>query len=227
MQRKRQKKLSQIFNLKAVDDENNTIWGILRMGASDSVYYSKVNGICGVFETDENRKQLWFDAESLFFYGRTKDLMDNYHTHWPPASLDLTQYIDKPFAQRAHSYCVAGDPKLGYMLIPLDKLGLGASQQSLVDMLVSEVPEQLPKLMNKIVRIQIDTDNLRTVGKALASVPLELKEKAIENSSFYRNYYARESTTVEIITLPNIVVISTPMGGMPEWAKNYMRKLRE
>lgn len=175
------------FNVRAVDGEGGSLYGVVRMIRKRGLF--KVYGICGVFEVDEQRENLHFDKESLFFYGSTRDLKKNYYREIPFSDLELKSFKDKSYSEKTYSADIIGDSEIGFVSIPLEEMRLDHNRKGLVDRLISEAEEKLPNLVNELIRVKIRYDDhnfMKMFGHMFSTFPRDLREKALQNGSFYK-----------------------------------------
>jgi hypothetical protein len=211
------RKTSSNFDVKAVEqDDSAALYGIVRMSRRE--YPHMVRGICAEFVTDEPRRSIYLNRQPLFFYGDGEDLDRNYRREVPPG-LNSKQFEDKPFAPTTYSK-FRGLSKPGYLLIPLERMRFGTQQNGLVERVLSEAEDVLPRLVAGLVRVEIVMDNpesMRFFGHVLAPFPKYLKDRMQDRGAFYRNASGRQRPLTEECFTPDLVFVS---GGLPDLGKN-------
>lgn len=180
-------KLNRSFNIKAVEAEDESLYGIVRMRGKKGVF--KVSGICAEFETDEQRENLQLNTEHLFFYGNIRDLDDNYYQELPFSKEELKGFRDKQYSEATLMSQKTKEGEIGYVRIPLQDMQLDLKRRGLVDILVSAAEEELPRLVNELIKVEIradDSNYMKAFGNMFSVFPAELMKKALQNSSFYK-----------------------------------------
>src|SRR3989338_5206712 len=78
-------------DLKAIPQRDGSVYGLVRIVAKEET--NSVFSLCGVFETDRQRKRFFLHDDAFFFYGREPDLQENYRRHMPFPHLE--KYLDR------------------------------------------------------------------------------------------------------------------------------------
>lgn len=216
------------YGVRAVGSPDVALHGFVRMkGKRGSV---KVEGFCGFFQAGP--EGVFFDSRSLFFYGTVATLAKNYRREPPFSNEELAGFSDKPYATASTGTPL--EPTLRkaatrYKAIPLDQMQLRPNQNALLEMLIKETEAKLPQWIRTLRTVEVaksDASSIRGLRRSLSRFPNELKLEAQETESYYTTNFARQGRDSESAVFPATRIILTPMGGLPRWAKVYMRRAR-
>ena len=209
---------SATYNFRAVQEEDGSVSGVVRTTAKRGI--SNIAGICAVFQaTDE---QLFIAQKDLFFYGAAKDLDANYRSRCPIPNDQLSEMRDIHGGShgRGASVIIKSGYPSGYFSIPYTQLGLDSGKRELTLDTLKHLEEIMHCHLPKFERKRADNWQAR---EAFRNFPLALSHLARERGTFLSHRTQITRTTVEQYERPPLRIISTPMGGMPGWAKDYMR----
>ncbi|GEM_PF-6480410 len=235
------KRIQMDFNVRAVDQPGNTLLGAVRMSAREGLV-NWVYGITGIFYADKDEGLVVFGKEHLFFCGLRNDYDKNalrFNVHGSvavqgemPLPENPARFKDKEFAPSSKvsmkSYeSQKEDIRLGVLRIPVGQMPLADKQKRLIGFLGEEAEQQLPTLLENLVRRDISAEQPgRQMGIALFSFPNELTVAANQVGSYYLTRKERVEEPAKLFDNRKPRVFSSPTGGLPDWAKDYMRRYR-
>ncbi len=170
------------------------------------------------------------------FYGRVSDLLPNFLTRSGTAlSLPrLDSFKDRPIPQGSQSvrrlenrFGIENRDMKYYYQIPLDSLNLDKPRKEFLDAILERMPEFLGKLVDTMETVVLDKDNLtlsKQVNSHFRNFPGSLASQALEQGKFYTSRIEKASVNrTEVVYLPKVTILSTPMGGLPDWARDLWR----
>lgn len=219
------------FNLRAVRAPDGTINGFVRMTSVKG--RSKVSGICAFFQVNTQTGKIYIDEQSLFFCGHQKDLAKNYNqSNWlqrssPFSDTELAPYSDHQYSVHTGE-CDRAAKSGGFYRIPVAEMRLGSTQQMMIGHLMEQVKANMPEWVRGLVLDQVnltDVNKRRAFGVLFSVFPNDFKEAAIAAGSYYHNHQVQSETSTELMHLPTLVLIFTPVGGLPPWAKAHRRRI--
>lgn len=190
------------FNIKAVEREDKSLLGVVRMFGKYKSY--RARGLCLRFEADEDRENLRVDRQNAFFYGNTEDLGYNYFRESPFSDQELKDFKDKSYSAKTNLSDRAGKPYIGFVLIPLEEMRItGPRRQSLIETIIHEAEKNLPQWIKNLTPIGVRTNepnSMKGFGRSFASFPEDLKQRALETGLFYTLTAEKKDMVVKRIT---------------------------
>ncbi len=235
------KKITMDFNVRAVDQPDNILLGAVRMSAKEG-WVNWVYGITGMFYAKKDVGLIVFDKGSLFFYG----IKDHYNKNalklqsvgGVPISGNMSlpegpsRFKDKEYAPSSQTdiRCCQGvekDIKFGVLRIPIDQIPFAEKQRRLIGLVGEEAEQQLPTLLEDLVYKTINPEHAgRSIGSALFHFPHELSDAANQVNSYYHTRKIKVEEPIKLFADKRPKIWSSPTGGLPDWARDYMRKHR-
>jgi hypothetical protein len=206
------------FNVKAADMQDGSISGVVRMHLASRTASNRLKGICAPFMITPGGEEIRFGEDSLFFYGQSRELSENYRGR-RAHSLDLSQYSDRNYSKTTIKIDRGSRSKAGFLYIPVGDLGLSGARPELVQLLVAQAREKLPGLIGELERIEIEdtTNGRKAFASSLNGFPTYLREMALEAGSFYRKVEGGQTTTIkDKYRVPAFRIVS---GGLPSLGK--------
>ncbi|MFH1542709.1 MAG: hypothetical protein ABIE84_06430 [bacterium] len=147
-----------------------------------------------------------------------------------PAGLDLALYQDKMYSPTTAVIDRRQSANIGFVSIPIDVMRLGESALDLIARLAEDAQSLLPEKIDEIEERPIgdDVNAQKTFGSVFGNFPLALKVMALEQGSYFATRWDTANTFVdaERAVILGARIISTPIGGLPPWAKDYVRRHR-
>lgn len=214
---------AQDIKIRAVKGPDQVINGIIRLTGSRGT--TKIWGICTFFQANPQSGQIYIDDQSMFFCGSLGDLVKNYNRNGANdcrlSDDKLIPYVDHPYSSLPNSVA-------DFYRIPIAEMRLGTGQQALIDQLMEQVKADMPEWVRGLVHTRIDLkdkNKKKSFDALFRAFPNALKEAAIAAGSFYLNHQATTETGTELLHLPTLSLIYTPMGGLPPWAKANRRRI--
>ncbi|MFH1387133.1 MAG: hypothetical protein ABIH50_05660 [bacterium] len=210
------------FTIRATTDEAMGLFGFIRMRGKEG--HTKVAGIGSRFSFNPERTEGFFDQQ-LVFYGYLKTLNENYRRKLPFLG-GLGGYAVRPFNDRT-SYPLEERESWIYQ-IPVEKMELTSEQKKLAEKLFCEAREKMPVWLQRMTEIKVDYDdpNFRKGGfeHGFLEYPIELREAALKNCAYFSLMAGSSLEEYEELNVPRAKIILTPMGGLPQWAKDLWKK---
>lgn len=209
------------FGLRAVDGEQNSICGIVRMTEANSTS-SEVRNICGIFMLHD---ESYLAKNALFFCGPQLELGRNYR-RGIPTRLNLAEFKDKdcpPVEKSTYGY----DDKLGQLIIPTYKMELSLAQKQIISFLFTYYVANLGEWLGEAKRETVPPNNSAELAAAFRnkfrSFPGKLRAAAIEKKYFYSlNTEASlldETPLIQQVSPPPIELL------LP-WAREYIDRFQ-
>ena len=231
MARQRLRRLKLKFNLIGIKT-GDYLHGVVRIDGRNTLSRTNLVGLSYFFDEDPDGKVTFYESEP-FFYDTAGELLANYRAVPRISFLDQSEFQDKPNSgKRQEGYLFNGRlmqvDDSHYLMIPLESMCLEKLNRELVDEATEKAQKELSDLLDNMKRVDL-ADNRRSrniLGSNFGKFPKQLKESAEAANHFYRAKGSRIYTLSEAFYLPPIRLVSTPMGGLPEWAKQYWKRER-
>ena len=209
------------FRIRAVRVSDGDFRGLIRMAGKRRGYHrTPLTGIMIPFQARRDRLEICSDFR--FFYGDQYMLASNYNTLRPRVPhAELRDALDKQGPQTA-----AGISR--YYIVPLDVMRLSKGQQELAHTLVAKAEQQLPEWLGKLSKVEIGEHQAGEVPQRVAQSfkywPASIRDAALKAGAYYVYTRQSEDKVVDTFDTPLIRELTTPMGGLPQWAKDFMRR---
>lgn len=210
------------FSIRAVEVNEADIRGLIRMSGKRKGYSTEpLTGIMVPFKARAEGLEVFSDFK--FFYGDQYMLANNYNTGRPPITkAELKEAMDKEGLKKR------GEEIHRYYLLPVESMGLSQGQQEVVEALVAMAEQRLPAWLGRLGRTEIKD---QPQGKLPADFtqsfkyfPQSIIKAAIKSGAYYLYTCDARTSVADTFDSPVIRVLSTPMGGLPQWAKDFMRR---
>ncbi len=167
---------------------NDKIRGIFRIRGEyqPTCNTHEIHGICTEVTID-TKKTLMDTDNKPFFYGDKEDLSYNYYARDIPIELlmSLGDFTDRHYTYRRQATV---GREFGFVKIPVEEMMLSDYQLTLLHTIIPEVAERLPDLMQNLRPVKIREtykESMKGFEHIFSHFPLELKEAALKNDSFY------------------------------------------
>jgi hypothetical protein len=179
-------------------------------------------------QASPERTEVFFGQDALLFYGDRKVLASNYNCKPPFSSAELAGYADRPYVNKTSVQFKMGEK---FYAIPVGEMKLAPGRLELIRKLIEHVRVNLPAWMADLVRVEVERDShgfMRAFGHVFSSFPQGLREAALKAGWFYElenwgEARIKGKLIVETVDIPRPRIIYTPLGGLPDWARAYMR----
>jgi hypothetical protein len=210
-----EKRIVTDLNIKAVYRDAENFFGIAKLSGEDENRYT-VYGFCTPLMINSGSNQIVLDKSNTFFYEESSQLAELYHRTEVPGRLKQEKYIDRG----------SGDNDTFYM-IPTPDLNLGENRKDVISIFEELLERDIQDFVREMKKwyIEGDAQELELIQRMLGSFPRSLEKEANERGHFYsHSHFHREEKFRSQKELPRNKTISTPMGGLPKWAREFQRK---
>lgn len=166
---------------------------------------ASVHGLVRLFEADIQRK-LIFPDRNTFFYGTLDELAKFYYGR---VTINPEDYTDKKFYRGEHHL-----NNFGYLLVPLDDMGLSHGMKTAALEIGRQIPEHLPVWVSGMKLTKITNTNRKL---KVAKIPKILRDTIQENKEYYHSsYQGREAQMTKDSELSDFILADNPLGILPQ-----------
>ena len=220
---------------KGLDLEEKRLVGDIRINA-----HKQNLGLCGIHVPglvvgEGDARIFQFDKEKVFFYGRLQDLYDTIDTRMglPQLTFDPVQFKDReipfPGGLKSVRYGIPKEENSFYYSIPMSLVPLDDTRRDMLEKTLGRMPRyssQLFKALNIIEGEPGSPAFLTRIKMNTKGFPTFFQDQAFRKGRLYTSRISDQFSTSETVYVPKTRIISTPMGGLPEWARELWRHTR-
>jgi hypothetical protein len=217
----------------AVEGKRRTLNGFVRISGRDE--RAHLEGLCLFFNYNSNNEQLSLFKSSAFFHGNTQELAINY---WNQVSPNLGGHIKDYQTYPDFIFWYERIPS-DLFNIPFSAMDLDRAHEALALRLMDSAEIRLPGAMQTITQVYRDSKSKRGKNPQFnpgyhdfsSHVFSQLRCKfpylfVIDAEKKERYNYGRVclDCSKSVQSPPVARIISTPWGGLPNWAREYVRR---
>ena len=196
--------------------------GVIRLSRSQRPSY---HGLCVAFEQDPDGSSTRLFRHDPFLYGTWDRLNLNFGHNDFLSNIDTGVFLDKDYCARMSGIYRRSKRVPGYFNIPTCEFveRRGRSFEQLVLVAMKKTEEILPRLLAALQPVVIPVDDPDSMKgfTSFSHYPQSLKEFALAAGEYHTLKGLVSRFTEQFELPPSATIISSPVGGLPGWARRW------
>lgn len=214
---------------KVVRPSQELLQGIVTINAKDHLNRYNLKSIRGLVSIDIPTQHGLFYADSLFFYGHSVDLAQNYYTPFPSFDPDL--FRDRTIPKRnTKDHVIPYSLSIGYLSLPIETMRLSSGHHKLIDVLNKQTPRyprgildhNVSSCLKRLVKLALPSTDAafkKYMEQHFTYYPLAFENLVVQSKSLYQTVQNTKNPDLEYLVFDSLSL--DRVSGIPLWGEQY------